>query len=61
MGVNGYPYQAREPAPAKLFGLYRDGNLYTSYSEYAAKYIDPAKPTVGLTAWMAIIWERGLI
>ncbi|MCL6635712.1 MAG: cobaltochelatase subunit CobN, partial [Peptococcaceae bacterium] len=55
----GYLYQAREPSPASLFGLYRNNKLYTSYSEYAAKYIDPARPTVGLTAWMATTWERG--
>jgi cobaltochelatase CobN len=54
----GRGYAAAPPVAAAVYGLYRDGRLFTDFAAFE-KYLQPDRPAVGLVAWSALTWERG--
>ncbi|MGD9627069.1 MAG: cobaltochelatase subunit CobN [Methanobacteriales archaeon] len=53
----GFTYN--KPVPVPQYGLYRNGKLYTNFTEYSNLYLKPERPGVGIVAWMSTTWEKG--
>ncbi|MDI9624493.1 MAG: cobaltochelatase subunit CobN [Methanothermobacter sp.] len=53
----GFTYN--KPVPVSQYALYRDGKLYTNFTEYSNLYFKPEVPGVGIVAWMSTTWEKG--
>ena len=51
-------FNTTPPVPVPQFGLYRNGRIYTNFTEYASLYLDPDRRTIGITAWSALTYER---
>jgi cobaltochelatase CobN len=51
-------YTVEAPQIVPTYFLYRNGTLYNDFTDYA-KFLNPNKPTVGITAWKATTYERG--
>ncbi|MDI9614319.1 MAG: cobaltochelatase subunit CobN [Methanothermobacter sp.] len=54
----GRGYTFREPVIVPKYALYRNGRLYYNFTDYE-QFLVPGRPTVGITSWMALTWERG--
>lgn len=52
-------FNCTAPTTVPQFGLYRNGRLYSNFTEYASLYLRPERRTVGITAWSALTFERG--
>ncbi|WP_432704105.1 cobaltochelatase subunit CobN [Methanothermobacter thermautotrophicus] len=54
----GRGYNFTEPVIVPKYALYRNGRLYYNFTDYE-QFLTPGRPTVGITSWMALTWERG--
>ena len=54
----GSGYNFTEPVIVPKYALYRNGSLYYNFTDYE-QFLTPGRPTVGITSWMALTWERG--
>lgn len=52
----GFKYE--KPKPMISYGLYRDGKLYTNFTEYQQLYLKENRPNVGIIAWITATWEE---
>ncbi|MBC7118883.1 MAG: cobaltochelatase subunit CobN [Methanobacteriaceae archaeon] len=53
----GFTYN--KPIPVPQYALYRNGKLYTNFTEYSNLYLKPERQGVGIVAWMSTTWEKG--